>query len=185
MLWRCAVFLQAARARIVIGDPSYFPAEKYRRVGQVIRSICILDHPVPAIGGVPSGQIILPQNQTGRKNDIYVSIVSDVHEVTPKGKTVAIVSTNVETANPKAEVAPGIALLGPILLRYAAFLGCFPASRTPPLLLNRDGAATSAVPCCARGRVVCALLRVLVAFPGCFVFARLLPPSSAPAFTEH
>jgi hypothetical protein len=87
--------LQAARARIIIGDPSYFPAEKSRRVGQVIRSICILDHPVAAVGSVPSAQIILPQNQTGRKSDIYVSIVSDVHEVTPKGKTVAIVSTTV------------------------------------------------------------------------------------------
>ncbi len=89
------VSLQAARARIIIGDPSYFPAEKSRRVGQVIRSICILDHPVAAVGSVPSAQIILPQNQTGRKSDIYVSIVSDVHEVTPKGKTVAIVSTTV------------------------------------------------------------------------------------------
>lgn len=139
----CAtVFGQAARARIIIGDPSYFPAEKYRRVGQVIRSICILDHPVPAVG-VPSAQIILPQNQTGRKSDIYVSIVSDVHEVTPKGKTVAIVSTTVghavsfsissaidastcisqvETTNPRAEVAAGIALLGPVILRCVSFL---------------------------------------------------------------
>jgi len=110
--------LRAARARIVIGDPSYFPPEKVRRVGQVIRSICILNHPIPAVGGLPSAQIILPQNQTGRRSDIYVSIVSDVHEVAPKGKYVAIVSTNVETSNPRAEVAAGIALLGDVLLRF-------------------------------------------------------------------
>lgn len=119
---------RAARARIIIGDPSYFPAAKTRRVGQVIRSICILDHPVEAVGGVASAQIILPQNQTGRKSDIYVSIVSDVHEVTPKGKYVAIVSTTVETANPRAEVEAGIALLGRIVLRFDNVVDTFVAA---------------------------------------------------------
>jgi RAB protein geranylgeranyltransferase component A len=37
-----------------------------------------------------------------RKHDIYVSVVSFAHNVAPKGKYLAIVSTTVETNNPKA-----------------------------------------------------------------------------------
>ena len=37
-----------------------------RAVQQVIRSICILEHPVECVKGAESAQIILPQNQIGR-----------------------------------------------------------------------------------------------------------------------
>jgi hypothetical protein len=60
--------LQAAKAPLVIGDPTYFPAAKSRRTGRVIRAICILDHPVAAVKGLDSAQIIIPQNQIGRRH---------------------------------------------------------------------------------------------------------------------
>jgi Rab GDP dissociation inhibitor len=44
--------------------------------------------------------------------------MSDSHCVAPKGKTIAIVSTTVETNNPQREVQPGLALLGPIMEAY-------------------------------------------------------------------
>lgn len=43
-----------------------------------------------------------------------MSCVSNAHNVCPKGKYLAMVSTTVETANPAAEVKPGVDLLGPI-----------------------------------------------------------------------
>jgi hypothetical protein len=44
--------------------------------------------------------------------------ISDSHCVAAKGKTIAIVSTTVETNNPQREVQPGLALLGPIMEAY-------------------------------------------------------------------
>jgi Rab GDP dissociation inhibitor len=51
-----------AKAKMVVGDPSYFP-NKVRKVGQVARCICILDHPIPNTDNLPSCQIIMPANQ--------------------------------------------------------------------------------------------------------------------------
>ena len=65
-----------------------------------------------------SVQIIIPAKQVKRKNDIYVCMVSSTHQVASAGRYIAIASTTVETANPIAELAPGIALLGDILERY-------------------------------------------------------------------
>lgn len=107
-----------ARATMLIGDPSYFPAEKSRSTAQVVRSICILDHPVPSTDDGDSCQIILPAAQVGRTNDIYVMSTSSAHCVASQGKTIAIVSTTVETSDPIAELNPGLALLGPILDRF-------------------------------------------------------------------
>lgn len=44
----------------------------------------------------------------------YVFCSSYAHNVAPNGKYIAFVSTTVETANPEAELAPGLALLGVI-----------------------------------------------------------------------
>jgi len=41
--------------------------EKTKVVGQVIRAICIMDHPIPSTNDAASIQIILPQKQLGRK----------------------------------------------------------------------------------------------------------------------
>ena len=60
---------EVALAPIVIGDPSYFKEDMVRVTGRVIRTICILNKPVPGLeAGTDSGQIILPQKQVGRKN---------------------------------------------------------------------------------------------------------------------
>jgi Rab GDP dissociation inhibitor len=53
---------ETARAKMVIGDPSYFPG-KTHRTGRVVRAICILSHPIPNTNDAPSCQIILPQKQ--------------------------------------------------------------------------------------------------------------------------
>ena len=52
--------------------------------------------------------------QVNRNSDIYVSVVSYTHQVAAKGWFVALVSTTVETANPEAEIKPGLDLLGQV-----------------------------------------------------------------------
>ena len=104
---------ETARSKFVVGDPSYFPG-KTRRVGQVVRALCILSHPIPNCGDSHSVQIILPQKQTGRQTDMYVFGCSWAHNVCAKGKYLAFVSTTVETANPHLEIEPGLRLLGHI-----------------------------------------------------------------------
>lgn len=46
--------------------------------------------------------------------DIYVSVVSYAHNVAPKGKWIAIISTIVETGNPEKEIEPALKILGVI-----------------------------------------------------------------------
>jgi Rab GDP dissociation inhibitor len=105
---------EVAKCKLVIGDPSYFP-EQSKKVGEVVRCIAILDHAIDNTDNSESVQIIIPQNQVKRKHDIYVSAVSFAHNVAPKGKWLAIVSTIVETSSPKAELEPGLKLLGKTL----------------------------------------------------------------------
>ena len=109
---------EVAKAASVIGDPSYFP-NLVKKTGQVVRCICILDHPIASgIKQADSTQIIIPQKQVGRNSDIYISSVSSAHMVVPKGYYLAIVSTTVETSNPEQECGPGLALLGHICERF-------------------------------------------------------------------
>ncbi|CAG8465372.1 3675_t:CDS:10, partial [Acaulospora colombiana] len=103
---------EVAKAKQVIGDPSYFPG-KVRKVGKVIRAICILKHPIPNTDNADSIQLVIPQNQVKRKHDIYIASVSSAHNVCAKDYYLAIVSTIVETDNPEAEIKPGLDLLGP------------------------------------------------------------------------
>ena len=53
-----------------IGDPSYFPSEKVRATGKVVRSICILDHLPPGLGQAMSAQIIIPGVQVGKASKV-------------------------------------------------------------------------------------------------------------------
>jgi len=106
-----------AKCKFVIGDPSYFP-NKVQKKGQVVRCICILNAPIPNTDNSDSTQIIIPQKQVKRKSDIYISVVSSTHNVCPKGKYVAIVSTTVETSNPEAELAPAFAIMGTIQEKF-------------------------------------------------------------------
>ena len=94
----------------MIGDPSYFK-DRVKKSGQVIRSICLMDHPIPNTKDSTSCQIVIPGVQAGRKYgsfepicafhhavaDIYICCISHAHNIAPKGKFIAICSTTVET----------------------------------------------------------------------------------------
>jgi Rab GDP dissociation inhibitor len=111
---------EVAKAKMVICDPSYADPKKTQATAKVFRKICILAAPIPETKNVSgaaatSCQIILPQKQLKRKNDIYIMMVSWAHNIAAKDKYVAIVSTVVETGNPAKEIEPAMKLLGPVL----------------------------------------------------------------------
>lgn len=107
---------EVAKCKMVICDPSYVKDMGItKKVGQVVRAICIMDHPIPNTKDSLSCQIIVPQNQVGRSSDLYVCCVSYTHQVASKGYFLAIVATTVETSNPERELKPGLDLLGPVL----------------------------------------------------------------------
>ncbi|CAE6421021.1 hypothetical protein ACGC1H_006684 [Rhizoctonia solani] len=116
---------ETVKAKQVIGDPSYFMPKGEGKVrvleGQkVVRAICFLKHPIPGTDDADSVQIIIPQNQVKRRNDIYIAMVSSTHNVCAKDIYVAIVSTIVETGNPEQEIQPGLSLLGPIHEKFVS-----------------------------------------------------------------
>lgn len=108
---------EIAKCKQVYCDPSYVP-DRSEKVGQVVRCICLMNHPIPNTKDALSCQIIIPQKQVGRKSDIYVSLVSYTHQVAAKGWFVAMVSTTVETNNPENEIKPGLDVLGPIRQKF-------------------------------------------------------------------
>ncbi|CAL1609300.1 unnamed protein product [Knipowitschia caucasica] len=101
----------------LVCDPSYVPS-RVRKVGRVIRVICLLNHPIKHTHEASSCQIIIPQTQLDRKSDIFISVVSYTHNVASAGMYIATISTNVETNNPEKEVQPGIELLEPIEQKF-------------------------------------------------------------------
>jgi len=108
---------EVAKTKAVIGDPSYF-MDKVKKVGRVVRCICILKHPIPNTKDAASCQLIIPQNQVNRKSDIYISCVSSAHQVCPKGYYIALVASTVETDVPEKELEPGLGLLGEIEKKF-------------------------------------------------------------------
>ncbi|XP_008784526.1 guanosine nucleotide diphosphate dissociation inhibitor At5g09550-like [Phoenix dactylifera] len=104
---------ETAKCKKVVCDPSYLP-DKVKKVGRVARAICIMSHPIPNTNDSHSVQIILPQKQLGRKSDMYVFCCSYTHNVAPRGKYIAFVSTEAETDQPEVELKPGINLLGSV-----------------------------------------------------------------------
>ncbi|XP_051516406.1 rab GDP dissociation inhibitor alpha-like [Myxocyprinus asiaticus] len=104
---------EIARCKQLICDPSYIQ-DGVRKVGQVIRAICILSHPINNTSDANSCQIIIPQNQVNRNSDIYVCLISYAHNVAAQGKYIAIASTTVESSDPEAEIEPTLELLEPI-----------------------------------------------------------------------
>jgi Rab GDP dissociation inhibitor len=111
---------QMAVAKMVIGDPSYFPPEKIRPTGLVVRCICLLNHPIPNTNNAESAQIVIPGPQVGRVNDVFVCCMGNALQTTAPGIYVAIVSTLVEKGQPDEDVTPGLQLLGPILKRFTS-----------------------------------------------------------------
>ncbi|KAJ8645587.1 hypothetical protein MRB53_007335 [Persea americana] len=104
---------ETAKCKKVVCDPSYLP-DKVQKVGKVARAICIMSHPIPNTNDSHSVQVILPQKQLGRKSDMYLFCCSYAHNVAPKGKYIAFVSTEAETDQPEEELKPGIELLGTV-----------------------------------------------------------------------
>ncbi|KAF3859625.1 hypothetical protein F7725_022024 [Dissostichus mawsoni] len=110
---------EIARCKQLICDPSY-AMDRATKVGQVIRAICILNHPIANTGDVNSCQIIIPQSQVGRKHDIYVCLVSFAHNVAAQGKYIAIISTTVETSDPEKEIDSALELIKPIEQKFVS-----------------------------------------------------------------
>jgi len=115
---------EVAKCKYIIGDPSYFP-DKVKKTGSVIRAISILDHPIPSTNNNESCQIIIPQNQVGRKNDIYIGLISFAHNVAAKGKYIAICSTTAETAEPKSELKVAMDVIGPTIETFYSIVDTF------------------------------------------------------------
>lgn len=130
---------ETARAPTVIGDPSYFP-DKVRKCGRVIRVVYILTHPIPNTDNADSVQIIIPQNQVGRKHDIYIAMVSSAHNVAAKNYYLAIVSTIVETDNPQEEIRPAVNLLGSFTDKFTSITDLY---EPLPEEVGKDGTHVS------------------------------------------
>ena len=82
-------------------------------------------HPLAGTGDCDSCQLIIPQSQVGRKNDVYIACVSSAHNVCPKGYYIAIVSTIAETsANHHLELQPGLERLGKIEEQFMVSTAC-------------------------------------------------------------
>jgi len=111
---------QMAKADLIVGDPSYFPPEKTRATGKIVRCICLLNHPIPSTKDADAVQVIIPGPQVGRVNDIFVCGVGNYLAVSAPGIYVAIVSTIAEKETPDEDIAAGLKLLGPILKRFTS-----------------------------------------------------------------
>lgn len=107
---------QVAKAKFIVGDPSYF-SDRVKPAGKVIRAICITDHPI--VKDTNSCQIIIPQKESKRNHDLYILQMSGVNKVCPDGKYIVIIGTTVEnTANPEADIEPGLKIVGNVLHKF-------------------------------------------------------------------
>uniref|UniRef100_A0A8C5CX09 Rab GDP dissociation inhibitor n=1 Tax=Gadus morhua TaxID=8049 RepID=A0A8C5CX09_GADMO len=107
------------RCQQLICGASYVP-HSVKRVGRVIRVICILNHPIKHTQEASSCHIIIPQAQLHRKSDVSISMVSCTHNVASEGMYIATVITTIETSNPEREVQPALELLQPILQKFVS-----------------------------------------------------------------
>ena len=106
----------------IIAHPSYMKGvgleKKIKVIGVVRRSICILRGPIPKTGKRSSVQIIIPQNQVGRKNDIYLMSIGAEHGVCKKGFQLAIISTMKEHKDHLSDIKPALDIMGEIAYRF-------------------------------------------------------------------
>jgi len=113
---------ETAKTPMLICNPTYMLStgngDKVKSIGKVIRCICITDHPIPGTKDLPSIQIIIPQRQLGRKSDIYVMMVSSVHQVCKVKNYITIISATVETDKPEKELEPAFALIGEVKEKF-------------------------------------------------------------------
>lgn len=116
-----------AAARFIVGDPSYFP-ERVKPIGKVVRCIAIMQQPIDT-GMKPASkscQIIIPQSELKRKNDMYILQLSADNKVCPDGFYIAIIGTVVENfQNPVADLEPGLKLLPKVLDTFVSVSDMF------------------------------------------------------------
>jgi len=120
---------ETAKCKQVICDPSYVP-DRITKVAQVIRAIFILNHPIDNTDNSKSCQIIIPQAEVNRKNDIYVCCMSHENSVCAKDSILALVATRLEGTYDKdkpedvkraeKEIEKGISLLGATLEKFVS-----------------------------------------------------------------
>jgi len=116
------------KCKTLVGDPTYFQdEEKCVKTGQIIRCICIMDHPIPNTNNSKACQIIIPQKQISktRKNDIYIVQISDTHCVCTKGKFIAIIATTVETQKPQDEIKIALDLIGKVEKTFVSIVDTY------------------------------------------------------------
>jgi len=109
---------EVAFGKVLIADPNYIAKLEPHKVvskGKIVRCICILNHPIPKTKDMPSTQIIIPQKQVGRKNDIFIASLNFTHCVCQKGYYLAIISTILETDDAHKELKPAFELIGNVL----------------------------------------------------------------------
>jgi Rab GDP dissociation inhibitor len=107
-----------AYCKQIIGDPSYFvnmQNQKVKKIGQIAKWLCIMDHSIEGTSNAGSAQIILPGKQTGHAQDIYISVMNWTLQVAPQQRFIAMISANVYTNNPKKELEVAYKLLGKVL----------------------------------------------------------------------
>ncbi len=110
---------QCAYGKILIAEPSYvLNLGKVISRKKVIRSICIMNHPVPNTQDVSSCQIIIPQTEINRKNDIYIVVLNYSNCVCKNGFYLAIISTIIETNEPYQEINIAKSIIGNILEEF-------------------------------------------------------------------
>jgi len=107
---------EVAKCKLLICHPSYLiktgNEKKVKSIGKVVRCICIMEHTIPNTNNIPSLQLIIPQRQVGRKSDIFVLMMSGVHQVCKNGYYIAIISAMVETKDPEKELLPAFEIIG-------------------------------------------------------------------------
>ena len=54
--------------------------------------------------------------------DIFIMLVSSLHNVCKKGFYIAIISTNVETNNPEKELEPAFDMIGPVSEKFVTVI---------------------------------------------------------------
>ncbi|XP_065560812.1 rab GDP dissociation inhibitor beta-like isoform X2 [Artemia franciscana] len=121
---------ETARCKQVYCDPSYV-LDRVDQFNRVIRCICLLwgnnrrseDHPYIEDPNRRSGRLILPGSELNRDSDIYITTMRCMDDYVDK--RIAVISTNVETANPEAEIEPALALLGDIRERIVTVSDCY------------------------------------------------------------
>lgn len=98
---------------ILISEPTYL--EKFNKVqikAKIIRRICIMNHPIPGTGDCDSCQIIIPQTQINRKNDIFILQLGYGHCVCKKGYYVVFISSFLDSNDINKQLTPAMEIIG-------------------------------------------------------------------------